>query len=70
MVSLYLIGFTVRSHISNEFGFMSRTHTNICRAISAGFVVFQHVAGGFGVRYLTPLGGIGVAIFNSFREWS
>lgn len=60
---LYLIGFIGRKHEDNEFEFMSRTHTNICRAIAAIIIVFQHVAGGFGVRYFTPLGGIGVAMF-------
>lgn len=46
-----------------DFKFMSVQHTNICRAVAAIIIILQHVSGGFGIRYLTPLGGIGVAIF-------
>lgn len=60
---LYVIGFLIPQKDNKDFDFMSKSHTNICRGVAAIIIVFQHVAGGFGVRYLTPLGGIGVAIF-------
>lgn len=61
--ALYTIGYFVSQKDNKDFRFMSKSHTNICRGVAAIIIVFQHVAGGFGVRYLTPLGGIGVAIF-------
>lgn len=61
--ALYIIGYFVSQKDNKDFEFMSKSHTNICRGVAAIIIVFQHVAGGFGVRYLTPLGGIGVAIF-------
>lgn len=59
---LYFIGF-INIRKGEKFDFMSKVHTNICRAVAAFIIILQHVAGGFGVRYFTPLGGIGVAIF-------
>ena len=46
-----------------SYSFMSFEHTNILRGIAALIIMLQHYAGGNGVRYLTPLGGTGVAIF-------
>ena len=60
---LYIIGLIIFRRKSNDFDFMSKSHTNICRAVAALIIIFQHVAGGFGLRYFTPLGGIGVAMF-------
>lgn len=59
----YLIGIFFRDKHSSDFNFMAVQHTNICRAIAALIIILQHVSGGFGLRYLTPLGGIGVAMF-------
>jgi len=42
---------------------MSFTHSYIYRGIAALIIMLQHVAGSFKIRYLTPLGGIGVAMF-------
>lgn len=60
---LYLIGFLFYQKSEKNIDFMTRAHTNICRAMAAIIIILQHVAGGFGLRYFTPLGGIGVAIF-------
>lgn len=60
---LYIIGFLIPRIDNNDFGFMSRSHTYICRGVAAIIIICQHVAGGFDIRYLTPLGGIGVAVF-------
>ena len=61
--ALYVIGFLIPQKENKDFSFMSKSHTNICRGIAAIIIICQHVAGGFGIRYLTPLGGIGVAVF-------
>lgn len=60
---LYIIGLIISRRKSEDFDFMSKSHTNICRAVAALIIIFQHVAGGFGLRYFTPFGGIGVAMF-------
>lgn len=43
--------------------FLSFAHTDILRGIAASFVVFQHVGNIYGLREVTPLGGIGVSLF-------
>lgn len=43
--------------------FLDRKHTTILKGIAILFVLFSHIGGKFGLRYLTPLGGIGVALF-------
>ena len=63
LCALWLVGFFFENKRTADFKFMSVQHTNICRAVAAIIIILQHVAGGFGIRYLTPLGGIGVAIF-------
>ena len=66
ILCLYLVGLFInhkkKVNIPN-YGFMSRDHSTIYRGIAATIIMLQHVAGGFGVRYLTPLGGVGVSIF-------
>lgn len=63
LCALWLVDFLFENKQTADFKFMSVQHTNICRAVAAIIIILQHVAGGFGIRYLTPLGGIGVAIF-------
>lgn len=46
-----------------EFKFMDINHTKIIKSIAIILVVLTHMGGKFGIRYLTPLGGIGVALF-------
>lgn len=61
---LYLIGFLFdENRIDSKYECMSFQHSNAYRGIAALIIMFQHVAGKYGVRYLTPLGGTGVAIF-------
>lgn len=60
---IWLVGVFFKRKSLENCQFMSISHTNICRAVAAIIIILQHVAGGFGVRYLTPLGGIGVAMF-------
>lgn len=59
----YLVGIFFRDKQWKDFKFMAVKHTNICRAVAAIIIILQHVAGSFGLRYFTPLGGIGVAMF-------
>lgn len=60
----YLLGFVFKDkNFKADYEFMSFTHSNSYRAVAALIIMLQHVAGGFGVRYFTPLGGIGVAVF-------
>lgn len=60
---IWLAGIFFKRKPLENCQFMSISHTNICRAVAAIIIILQHVAGGFGVRYFTPLGGIGVAMF-------
>mgnify|MGYP004627064423 CR=1 FL=1 len=60
---IWLVGMLLKSKLLVKCEFMSISHTNICRAVAAIIIILQHVSGGFGIRYFTPLGGIGVAIF-------
>lgn len=63
LCTLWLIGFLFTNKQEADYKFMSVQHTNVCRAVAAIIIILQHVSGGFEIRYLTPLGGIGVAIF-------
>jgi len=63
LCALWLTGFLFMNKQEADCKFMSVQHTNSCRAIAAIIIILQHVSGGFGIRYLTPLGGIGVAMF-------
>jgi hypothetical protein len=42
---------------------MDKNHTDILKGIAIILVLISHLGGVYGTRYLTPLGGIGVAIF-------
>ena len=42
---------------------MSREHTTLIKGIAITLVVMCHMGGMFDIRYLTPFGGIGVALF-------
>lgn len=59
----YLIAIPFSKGKDKRFEFMSFEHSNIYRGIAALLVISQHVTNTYGVRYLTPLGGVGVAIF-------
>ena len=48
---------------STHCRFLSCEYTNCLRGIAILLVVLCHTADAFGTRILTPLGGIGVAIF-------
>lgn len=63
LCALWLVGFPFANKKETDFKFLSVQHTNICRAVAAISIILQHVASGFGIRYFTPLGGIGVVIF-------
>lgn len=63
LCALWMVGVLFEDKQENDYKFMSVQHTNICRAIAAIIIIIQHVSGGFEIRYLTPLGGIGVAMF-------
>lgn len=41
----------------------NRDYTNLLRGVAILFVVLHHVANIYGIRYFTPLGGVGVAMF-------
>lgn len=60
--ALYLIGLML-NHDKDYYEFMSFKHMYYYRGIAALYVILCHMAGAFGIRYLTPLGGVGVAIF-------
>lgn len=53
----------VKKTNKGDIKLMSIKHTNILRGIGAIMVVISHMGAFSGLRYFTPLGGIGVAIF-------
>ena len=60
---LYVIALLSCSRNKSGFNFMSFDHSIAYRGVSALIIMLSHAAGRFGVRYFTPLGGIGVAVF-------
>lgn len=58
---IYFVSFYKRP--IEDFKFFDRTHTNYIKGFAIFLVILTHMAGKFGVRYLTPLGGTGVAMF-------
>ena len=54
-VILLVIGILVPCGHTTGCDFMSKAHTTICRGVAAIIIIFQHAAGGFGLRYFTPL---------------
>lgn len=58
---LYIISF-YKAPIEN-FSFFDRTHTNYIKGLAIFLVILAHMASKFGIRYFTPLGGTGVAMF-------
>lgn len=58
-VSVYLL---VKSN-NPRLEFISKDHTNSIKGLAIILVILNHMGGAFGIRYLTPLGGIGVAMF-------
>jgi len=63
LLALYVVGFLFKDKNKLAYDFMSFGYSNAYRAMVVLIIMLQHVAGGSGVRYLTPLGGIGVAVF-------
>ena len=57
-----LIGST-KKDVCGQFGFMSKDTTNALRGAASLLIMSQHIGGKLGTAVLTPLGGIGVAIF-------
>lgn len=60
-VFFYFFSFMHKKNI--EYSFFDKDHTTIIKGIAIICVVLSHITGKFGIRYLTPLGGIGVAMF-------
>lgn len=58
---IYLMSFN--NQINDKLEVMSKLHTHIGKGVAILLVIFSHIGGKVGVRYFTPLGGIGVAIF-------
>lgn len=47
----------------NEISFMSMQYTTILKGVAILIIMLSHMANSWGVRWFTPLGGIGVAMF-------
>lgn len=63
---IYLIFFIVLNVLDDEdqdFIFLDKKHSTIIKGIAIILVLTSHMGGIFGIRYLTPLGGIGVSLF-------
>lgn len=58
---IYIVSFYKRP--TKDFNFFGRTHTNYIKGFAIFLVLLSHMGGKFGIRYLTPLGGTGVAMF-------
>lgn len=58
---IYLISFYKRPR--ENFSFFDREYTSYIKGLAIFLVILSHMGGSFGIRYLTPLGGIGVAMF-------
>lgn len=58
---IYLLSFINSKSV--DFSFLTKKHTTLVKGLAILLVVLTHMGGRFGIRYLTPLGGIGVAMF-------
>ena len=58
---IYFVSFYKRP--IEDFKFFDRTHTTYIKGFAILLVILSHMGGRFGIRYLTPLGGTGVAMF-------
>lgn len=48
---------------NKKYRFMSIDHSNVYRGLAALLILFHHIGCVYGIRALTPLGGLGVATF-------
>lgn len=60
-LGIYLVSFYNKP--TENFSFFDRTHTRYIKGLAIFLVILSHMGGQFGIRYLTPLGGTGVAMF-------
>lgn len=64
---IYIVLWQVMKHSrKNALSFgsiFSMDYTTIIKGIAISIIVYGHCGNNFGIRYLTPLGGIGVAMF-------
>ena len=58
---IYFVSFYHRP--DKSFDIMAITHTTYIKGFAILLVILSHMGGRFGIRYLTPLGGVGVAMF-------
>lgn len=61
IVTLFI--FNIKNSDIKKFKFMSKEHTTVIKGIAIILVIMNHMGGCFEIRYLTPFGGIGVALF-------
>lgn len=62
-VGIFVLIGGAKKDVCGQFGFMSKDTTNALRGAAALLIMSQHIGGKLGTTVLTPLGGIGVAIF-------
>lgn len=64
IIPCFIIGILTKNNddIKNP-KFLNRYNTTVCKGLAIIFIILSHLGAYFGLRILTPLGGIGVAIF-------
>ena len=63
IIFLCCLYFKKNDYSQKELSFFNINYTNILRGIAIIIIMSQHIAGACNTRYLTPLGGIGLAVF-------
>jgi peptidoglycan/LPS O-acetylase OafA/YrhL len=62
-VMFVIFSFFFQGKKEKEVVFMSVDYTNFLRGIAILLIILMHTSCAMGLRYFTPLGGIGVALF-------
>lgn len=63
LILCIMYGLTRDLNKENNLSFFSIDHTNVVRGVAVVLIVISHIGDKSGLRYFTPLGGIGVSIF-------
>ena len=57
------VGLDVMSHKNYVYNELNKNTTTSIKGLAIFIIILSHISGNLGIRFLTPLGGIGVALF-------
>ncbi|MDU5108905.1 MAG: acyltransferase family protein, partial [Clostridium sp.] len=63
LIIMSVLLFGIFDYGKEEYEALSVYNTNLLKGIAAILIVISHIGNKYGIRYFTPLGGIGVSVF-------